>query len=477
MRALRTWLPTLICPLLLLLGSAPEARANIYTDLASAFDTGDPYDFNVKVGYKRTLKKAAIKREIANRPGEIWTAKDLRYSQIRHLLNIRVDLALWRDLQLHVEFPIVLSDRRYLDFARNGGDPCGVDDCVDKTNSTITQGGFLPKWQEMGKDQIAVAGPDPVKGGLTLPDRAGLDQFHVGLSWAPINQRRDPTKPTWVIGFEARIAVGDPMQYNPFFDAKQKEVPTNVKTNDSVGRGVHQFHWWMTVSKRYKYVDPYVTFFYLLPVEATDSQFEWTSFEASGQERHQPQHRGGGEVGLEIIPWEKPAKKMKFTIELGARVEGVFEGRGYSELWEVFANNPVLQGPCRPSGKSYNPRFWDNGVYCIDNENKPGQSIPFLGITSIENHAIFTATLGFNLEMTEWFRARLGLSLGHEQQHFITFGDSGRNTPNSDQPFIEYEREEEVNPMYRPYIDMSGRRYRVGETTVFDFTVDLQARF
>ena len=489
---MRWMLAPLVC--ILLLAPAPPARASIYTDLATAFDKGNPYDFFVSVGYQRSLKRGAIKREIADNPSTVWIAKDLRFSQVRHILNVRADLALWKDLQFHVAFPIVLSDERSLSFAQNDGDPCGKDNtyCVDKSNTTLGgQGagradGFLgpfnsSKWgnrtggpdiTKMGSKQVDVAGPGGVPGGFNLPNRSGLDQIHLGLSWAPINQRRDPTLPTWVIGFEARIAVGEPMEYNPYHNPNKNETVDNPKTNKSVGRGLHQFRWWMTVSRRYRYVDPYMTFFYMLPVASNDSLFKKTSFSASGQERHQPIHRGGVEAGLEIIPWEKPDRQQKFTIELGGSIQGAFEGRGYSEMWEVFANSPVLEGPCRPSANSYNPSYWNNGTYC----GGPSGKIPYPGITSIENHAIFHAAVAFNLEMTRYFRVRVGVSLGHEQQHYITFAVSGRNT-NDEDPRIEYNREEEVNPMYRPYMDMVGRRYRVGETTIFDFFVSVQGRF
>ncbi len=500
--SLRWLLSPLVCVVVLL--ASPPARASIYTDLATAFDKGNPFDVFVSVGYQRTLKRGAIKREIADNPSTLWIAKDLRFSQVRHTLNLRADISLWKDLQFHVGIPVVLSDERSLSFAQNDGDPCGKNNswCVDKSNTTLggqgagrTDGLLGPfnssKWgnrkggpdiTKMGPSQIDVAGTGSLNdngqvtggpaGGYGLPRRSGLDQIHFGLSWAPINQRRDPTLPTWVIGFEARIAVGDYMRYNPYHDPTKDETVDNPKTNSAVGRGLHQFHWWMTVSRRYRYVDPYMTFFYMFPLASNKSLFKETTFEASGQERHQPIHRGGVEAGVEFIPWERPDRHQKFTIELGGSIQGAFEGRGYSEMWEVFANNPVLEGPCRPSPGSFNPRFWDNGTFC----NSPNGKIPYPGITSIENHAIFHAAMAFNLEMTKYFRARLGVSLGHEQQHYITFADSGRNVNKVD-PRIEYTREEEVNPIYRPYFDMVGRRYRVGETTIFDFFLSVQGRF
>ena len=127
-----------------MLAPAPPAQASIYTDLASAFDKGNPFDVFFRVEYRRSLKRGAIKRDIADNPSTLWIAKDLRYSQIRHVLNLRADISLWRDLQLHLGFPIVLADTRSLTFAQNDGEDCGTYDeyCVDRSNTTL--GGMGP---------------------------------------------------------------------------------------------------------------------------------------------------------------------------------------------------------------------------------------------------------------------------------------------------------------------------------------------
>jgi hypothetical protein len=496
MRVLRAPLPLLVYLLLLTEGTS---HAGHVTDLATAFDKGNPYDFNLQVGYTRSLKRGSIKREVTgikdNKGNPLYadgvqTFKEARFTQTRHILSIRGELAIFRDLQLSLEFPIILQDTRSLDFAQNGGDDCGNPveiNCVTKRNSTLVKQGFLPQSMvnNMNDRQVELAGPNATPNMFDLPNRAGLDQFHLGLSWAPLNQKRDPTKPTWVIGFEARIAVGDPMEHNGFqseVQAKFKGAPgsiLNPSGNTSVGRGIHELMWFTTVSRRWRYIDPWIHFFYMFPVATKDSMYEKTEFDLSGQERHTPQQTGGVEAGMEIVAWEQPAKNNKFTIELYARLEGRFEGRGYSELWEIFANNPVLAGPCRPrpDSKFYSPSKWNNGSYCLGDlsSNDPSNFIPYPGLSKIENYATFKASLAFNLDFTKYFRARLGVSLGHEQQHFITFGDAGRDLGGI--KGIDSDLETEVNPMYRPFVDMVGRRFRVGETTVFDFFASLEGRF
>ena len=502
MMVLRKSLPGIICVFLFLCGSSPAWAARV-TDLASAFDEDDPYDFNLLVGYNRTLKRGLIQRELSGNEGGILMAKDIRFSQVRHVLNIRADAAVWKDLQVHVEIPIILSDIREMSFAQNDGDPCGIsapeENCITWKNSTLVNDGFLNRDGTMTDDQIKVAGPPgegpaadgSYPGGFELPERSGLDQIYLGITYALLSQARDVSKPTWTIGFEARIAVGDYMQYNPYYDPTKPEIyesidahnePFNVhnpKGNDTVGRGLHQFHWYTIISKRFKYVDPYFGLYYLFPLAKTDSLFHKTSFDLSGQERHDPIHRGGVDAGLEIVPWERPKKTMKLSIEIRGKLEGVFEGRGYSDIWEIFANNPKLVGGCYPSSVKLDPadygktNSWNNDIYC--NKNYGSEKIPYPGITSVENHVLISGLMAINLEMSKWFRAQVGVGFGHEQSHYITFGDAGKNI--DDDAGIQPTNLGEINPMYRPYIDGTGRRFRVADSTIFDVFVNIQARF
>jgi hypothetical protein len=472
MRVPRTSIFLAVLPFLL---SSSVAQANWRTEVASAFEDDDPYDFNIQIAFLRSLKRGAIKREVGysgTGPYDINLAKELRFTQITNTLDIRAEAAVFKDLALHFEFPIVISDTRQLDFAQNGGKSCGSPretDCVTWNNSTLVRDGFL-EHSRLSDQTVTIASENEYAkgGGWKLPKRSGLDQFYLGLSWAVLNQVKDSTKPTWVLGFEARISIGTMMEYNP-------DDPT---ANTGVSRGYHQLQWFTTVSRRFKYFDPWFNLFYLLPVTRSGSLLDKTTFPLSGQERSGPVQRGGGSAGMEIVVWEQPEKNNKFTIELGAKIEGVFEGRDYSEMWEVFANNPLLKGPCSPlpAGQSIDFTRWDNGTYCTerDQSKKSGDTIPYPGITSIENHAIFSGSFALNFQLTKWFRARAGVAFSHEQQHFITFGDAGKS---GNAGYIEQRDETQVNPMYRPYIDATGRRFRVGETTIFDFFLSAMGMF
>ncbi len=84
-------------------------------------------------------------------------------------------------------------------------------------------------------------------------------------------------------------------------------------------------------------------------------------------------------------------------------------------------------------------------------------------------------------------RARIGLGLATETAHYITFGDAGvaggtKNGPGTSCSNVSPNDvcpldPSQVNPMYRLLTDGAGHRFRVDETTIFDFFVSLQGQY
>ena len=95
--------------------------------------------------------------------------------------------------------------------------------------------------------------------------------------------------------------------------------------------------------------------------------------------------------------------------------------------------------------------------------------------TQIDNYLNFTALLALNLRLTRHLHARLGLSLGHDQSHFITNEDPGQ--PAQENGKIDPRDPAQLNPLYRSVIDTPGRRLRVQEATIFDVVASLSGMF
>src|SRR4029079_9433605 len=135
---------------------------------------------------------------------------------------------------------------------------------------------------------------------------------------------------------------------------------------------------------------------------------------------------------------------------------GALEGRGYSELWEVFA----LAGDRRL-----------NGPLVLDADPvTPGvQELSHPGVTNLENYLETEARLAVRARIgTRLSFAFLG-TLSWRTDHVISFAEGGGALPASPprRPRCETDDNglvnpgtEEVNPLHVRKIDLVGHRYR-----------------
>src|SRR6185436_12693827 len=158
------------------------------------------------------------------------------------------------------------------------GDPNFVPSCVDSHNATILRDQILPGYNQdsWGMDaqhggrqytrQPSPPGPQfaPGPSGVFLgPSRKGFQYLGVGITWAPFNQARDDTKPTWTLNFDARLDVGKDMRFDP----------ANPDANTAVGLGYHQLLFSTFVSKRFRYFEPYFGAWYNRPIRSNGSPY------------------------------------------------------------------------------------------------------------------------------------------------------------------------------------------------------------
>src|SRR5262249_51807020 len=148
-------------------------------------------------------------------PGTIPIIKDLLFSENRHTITPHVEIGLYHDVQLRVAVPITVSLTRSYEFDQSAS-PCTFTGanatCVNRTNSSTSSAHPLPAGSS-GK--LGYDANDPAtdfdlesKPVFRSVGRSGLDQIDFGLSWAPMNQARDDTLPTWILTAELRLSVG-----------------------------------------------------------------------------------------------------------------------------------------------------------------------------------------------------------------------------------------------------------------------------
>lgn len=425
------------------------------TNVASSFDEDNPFDFRFRVRYDHTEKRAQIKREfegLTPTQERILTLRDLLYAQSRDALTLRAEIGLFQDLMLHVELPIILAQREDYDFDQSAGSACrfapdAMADCVNAANSSTVRDGFVDA-PASGTRVFTGASRGASGGGGGLD---AFDTFNFGLTWAPVSQKRDDTKPTWVLAIEPQISIGNIMAYDR----------ARPNANHAVSEGVHRLYARTAISRRWRWVDPYMSFWYMYPIARGDSLYKDYG---PAQKLKNPQQQGGTTFGVELVPFERHKDGHKVWIDLRGRLEGHFAGRGYSEMWELLAGAPALG--CDAAQAPFNPA-------CGGSTTNPYQGQPFTGITTIENYASLGADIALGVQVGQHARFRTAFEYTHDQSHFITGEDIGVPSTASGRVMLP----NEFNPAYRATVDQVGRRYRVDNVDIYNFTVYGQIQF
>ena len=320
-------------------------------------------------------------------------------------------------------------------------------DCVNAMNSTTIRDGIIGA-PAMGT-QLFKGAQRGASGGSGLD---AFDTFNFGLTWAPVSQRRDDTKPTWILAFEPQISIGNIMAYDR----------ARPNANHAVSEGVHRLYARTAISHRWRWIEPYMTFWYMYPIPRGDSLFKDYG---PSQTLKNPQQQGGTAFGAELVPFERPRDGHKIFIDVRGRLEGHFAGKGYSEAWELFAAAPPLA--CDMAQAGYNPAC--NATLTTN----AYQGQPFTGITTIENYASLGADIALGVQVGKHARFRTSFEYTHDEAHFITGEDIGVPSTASGRVMSPAE----FNPAYRATIDQVGRRYRVDNVDTYNFSVWGQIQF
>ena len=455
-----------------------SARAAEITDVASAFDDDNPFDFRLRVGYDHMEKRASLKREL-ELPGatSVPVFKDLLFSQSRDTLSLRAEISVFQDLMIYGALPIVLGDSREIRYDQSAGSACIKPEnsgsvqptCVDASNSTTVADGILPASGYDATNSGAGFAPGstlvfrgPARGasasGGSFAD--GLDTLNLGITWGVLSQKRDDTKPTWTINLEGDISIGNMMKFDR----------ASPLANHGVSDGLNKLIARTSISKRFRYADPYVSFWYQLPFSPRDGSL----FIDYGQTNKNaaPQMQAGTVFGLEGVPWEKPDAQYKVAIQVQGRVEAHFDGRGYSEGWEMFATSPALK--CDP--------VWNPSCDPTAMNNRPNayQGQAFTGITQIENYSTLGADVALVVQAGRYVHFHLGFNYSHDQSHFITNDDVGVALDSTCSTAISGGRVHnpcDFNPSYRPIVNQIGRRYKVDNVDLYNLSLWAQLMF
>ncbi|MET0591738.1 MAG: hypothetical protein ABW133_03505 [Polyangiaceae bacterium] len=471
------------------------------TNVIDAFDGDDVFDLHLTLGYQYAWKRAHIRRETtigsAANPDLStggFTASNMNvatYEENTSRLNTRADIGLYKDIALFFRMPIILSNDRKL---------------TDLEGSA-------------GQQNVVLAGGPGDAGPLfslpfNSPQRSGVEYIAAGLDFGLMNQYREPAKPTWIAGFEARFSVGEPMRAcNDAFPATRKmgegqvrcAHPSDVNRSGYAGdfpgvdegnfspvlsangqsqalspgitRGTTSLELHSTISKRIKYIEPYTGFRALFEFPNANSAFGSTDLK--GALVSHPPLQGWIYAGLQVIPWEVRESFQRITFD--ARLGGSYrsEGRDYSELFDALGSSSA-SSLRRPTYATYKADPANPGGSIVDTGS---QRVYFTGITDISAYASIRASLSVTWQAGEYIKFTAGGSFQRDQSHIITADQSCNSDFSGSVAAAGPCRTQSAgtggnpgtvrasgipNPHYRPTIDAVGRRFKADDTNLWD---------
>ena len=483
-RHLRGFLPAFV--LAMSLGQVAEAAE--VTRVASSFDqdhNGNAFDLHFGVSYDFNYKQAAILREWGA-GGRNNLAKDLIYRQMRHTVTPMLEIGLWHDISVYVAMPVVLSDNRSYSFDKQEGGDCvfpqnpdmsnyqsGSATCVNKTNSTSIRDGIIPR---DGFDSFEDSNPyaqftDPETDMIfRSPTRRGIDQIFTGVKVGILSQDRKSHLPNWVVGLEGRWAIGKPMTFDRSIQV------SDPAGNHRVGRGIHELGVWTTLSRRYRWLDPFFGAYWRQAIRAGNTRFDNWGATAGNPN---PQSTTGAYFGAEIVPWENKAQHRKFSIILSGSTDLHYNGRAYSEVWELLSDSPAMVGDYSPSDgngadcsrqgalahAAMNPLDPEvDGGYLAAGGSACGK---YNGITTIDDYGTFGFNGALNFHMSKFARLNFGVNAMTDTRHFVTAASRGKGDRAGEPDLVDPDTAD-VNPVRRDVVDQVGRRYAVDDVFVIN---------
>jgi hypothetical protein len=458
-------------------------------NVIDAFDDKDPFDLTLSLGFSQSWKSARITRETSITEAEFssggFTASTLnvaQYTEATSRLLTRADIGVYKDVALFVRMPIILSNDRKLE---------GVDGSEDRQGLAL-QG---------------IPGEQLFQLPFNSPTRSGIEYLAVGLDVAVMNQSRDLTKPTWLMGLEGRFSVSEPLHacndaapMGRVSCADPGDVNQNGIANESeleadnfsgsraagVSRGTTGLAFHTVMSKRIKYIEPYAGISGLFEFQNASSDFGKTDVE--GALVNHPPYEGTLMLGMAVMPWEALERFQR--VELDFRFAGTYrsEGRDYSELFDALGSSPATS--------MRDPRFAEyrantganrDDVPSVVDENS--SKIYMTGITDVQPYGLYTLSTQATWLANELLKFNIGVGYTFVQGHLITYdqpcnpdlkgelGDAGPCRNSAGSSTSGFNATGVPNANYREVINTPGRRFRVDSSDGVDLWLNAALTF
>jgi hypothetical protein len=422
----------------LLASGAPRVSlAAEMTRVASSFEELDPFDLDLDLGFKRTQRRGKITRE-RHQDRHVADVIELRFTRVTQELPFRLSFGLFHDLELHVASSMILASESGWGFPGLNEKGEAV---TDNKNSTIANNCITPKGGQTnpnckGQSTIGAESIFPVPGQAF---RGGLDNVTVGLSWAPLNDMTDDTKPKWLWTFDYGI---------PSAEVIKPADPTTEGKPGKVGDKVHRFTLATALSKKLGAIDPYTRIAYTLPAVSPGAYSNCDNPKNLGFAENcgvkdtpwsqketglRPSHVGSLLFGAEFYAYDDPDRSQRVGFDIQFGTTYVSEGRTYNELSDALGR-----------------------------------------LLYTEEHLSVGGGFGIYARAAQYVQFKLFLSLYHDTEHFLTNEAVGKDLDGKCKDVAGVacvdldNKTSEINPTFDFRYDMPGRRFRISEVNVFN---------
>jgi hypothetical protein len=416
-----------------LLALALPAAAAEATRVASSGDEENPFDLDFTIKADYVQDRALITREYTydytpTGPVPLSSVEErpeFRYSRRTFAILPRIAVGLWKDLEFHVEIPIVLSSNTKWHYAYYLGDSQTNDRSATGQNPINANG-----------DACATATCPIFNTNETVYHGAGFGDLKLGLAWGILSDARDDTKPFWLVGIDFTFPTSE--MYDP---AEGRSGALNVSpyakaaNSGPFGENVFKIDFVTALSKRMGAADPYVKFHvtsYRPSTETYSNCDHAAELNANGQMSDaaaalcpgssaskygpRPPWVAGAAFGAEIVTGENKAEGTRVALDFRLSADYTSTARWYNELTD--ATGKLLQ---------------------------------------TEDYFSLKAFLGFYWRASKFMQLQATAHLGTETPHFIT----GESTGGLDSAG------KAQNPNYDYRYDAAGTRYRITEVSDF----------
>ena len=448
--------------------------------IVDAFDDRDPFDLHLSLGFRHTSRSANIYREGTELASDSYTRTEVpvaQFSESISRLETRADMGLFRDLALIIRMPIVLS--RSSDLTSLDGS--------DSSQSEALAGAVGAD----GTPEQLFALP------FQSPSRSGIEYLALGLDVGIMNQNRDRSMPTWIIGAETRMSIAEPLHAcNPNSTAGQVncadpsdqnrdgsgDAPGNTRaTSRSAGisRGTTGLEVHTYASKRLRFVEPYGGFRALF--EFADANSDLNAIDVRGSVVGNAPIEGSVIMGIAAYPWEARDKFQRIALDFSYEGKYRSEGLDYSELFDALGSSDANNSLRTANHTEYvaGQDAQGNPSSVVDPDSP---SVYFNGITDVQQHISHRLRAEVTWQAGEYVRFKAGAAYGYVQPHIITSSQSCnsdvgaspdtagrcRSVSQNSDGSTTIRANGVPNPNYRAAIDAVGRRFKVDGTHEID---------